>query len=191
MTYSLGEVEALCRKAARGAGFSWGMADEAGKVARWLCRHGFSGAAVLAGYLEHAQQACGPDDPALSDWSADGALCPLICGTLLSDMGATSVTRRLHTLAWPILLLPHIGADMDLCLGQDLRPLDDPMTPLALLVTLQRKPNPSAADRTSATRATIAPDDMVRLTRLAARTYAPETDASKLSGAGAGLKDED
>ncbi|MEM7733456.1 MAG: DUF3726 domain-containing protein [Pseudomonadota bacterium] len=191
MTYSLGEVEALCRKAARGAGFSWGMADEAGKTARWLCKHDLPGAAALAGYLDTRQDACGPDDPALPDWAANGPLCPLVCGTLLSDMGARSMERRLHNLAWPVLLLPHVGGDMELRIGPDKRSQDDPMIPLAPLATVQSKQDSTGSNRPPTTRATIATDDLEILTRFAARTYAPETDASKLSGAGAGLKDED
>ena len=34
--YSLGEIEALCIKASRGAGLSWGLAEEAGLIARHL-----------------------------------------------------------------------------------------------------------------------------------------------------------
>ncbi|MEM6588832.1 MAG: DUF3726 domain-containing protein [Pseudomonadota bacterium] len=198
MTYSLGEVEALCRKAARGAGFSWGMADEAGKTARWLCRQGLPGAAALAGYLDTEQKTTGPDDPSGSVWSASGPLCPLICGTLLSDLGAASVERRLHELACPILFLPHVGHHMTLswdkvacCIYEDLHIEGDPMTPLASLATMTQAQKIEGTPCTPTTRAMLAPDVLSTLTRFAARTYAPETDASKLSGAGAGLTDED
>ena len=33
---SLPEIDALCLKAARGAGYSWGVAEEASFAARWL-----------------------------------------------------------------------------------------------------------------------------------------------------------
>ena len=36
MHASLNEIESLCKKAARGAGMSWGLAEEAGKAAKWL-----------------------------------------------------------------------------------------------------------------------------------------------------------
>ncbi|MEO0370343.1 MAG: DUF3726 domain-containing protein [Pseudomonadota bacterium] len=198
MTYSLGEVEALARKATRGAGFSWGMADEAGKTVRWLCRQGLPGAAALAGYLDSQQDAQGPDSPMLPDWSAAGALCPLICGALVSDLGAASVERHLHNLAWPILFLPHIGHHMRLAWDSVTCSIDDnvhisgePMTPMASLVTLMQSQDVTGVACTATTRATLAPDVLATLNRFAARTYAPETDASKRSGAGAGLKDED
>ena len=34
--YSLGEIEAQCKKAAKGVGLSWGVAEEAGLIARHL-----------------------------------------------------------------------------------------------------------------------------------------------------------
>ena len=48
MHASLNEIESLCKKAARGAGLSWGLAEEAGKAARWLSAHGLDGPGVLA-----------------------------------------------------------------------------------------------------------------------------------------------
>ena len=36
MTYSLYEIEVTGKRAARGSGFSWGLAEEAGKATRWL-----------------------------------------------------------------------------------------------------------------------------------------------------------
>ncbi|NND22495.1 MAG: DUF3726 domain-containing protein, partial [Silicimonas sp.] len=39
MSYSLNEVEATAKKAARGAGYPWGLAEEAAKATRWLCAH--------------------------------------------------------------------------------------------------------------------------------------------------------
>ncbi len=190
MTYSLGEVEALCRKAARGAGFSWGMADEAGKTARWLCQHGLPGTAALAGYLDTVKTPLGPDDPNLQDWSTNGTLCPLICGALLSDMGPDAAVRYLHKLAWPILIMPHIENRRATILDDVSRSLD-PLLQLANLVLLEPARNTARRPSEKTTRAMITTQDLATLTRLAARTYAPETDASKLSGAGAGLKDED
>ncbi|MFV0473400.1 MAG: DUF3726 domain-containing protein, partial [Pikeienuella sp.] len=37
---SLNEVETLTLKAARGAGLSWGEAEDAALATRWLARHG-------------------------------------------------------------------------------------------------------------------------------------------------------
>ena len=37
---SLGEISFVVFKAARGAGFAWGLAEEAGHAARWLTTQG-------------------------------------------------------------------------------------------------------------------------------------------------------
>ncbi len=61
MTYSLGEVEAAARKAARGRGFDWGTAAEAGRAARWLEARGMDGCAALARYLDRDSLGAAPD----------------------------------------------------------------------------------------------------------------------------------
>ena len=43
MTFSLNEIEAIGKRAARGAGLPWGLAEEAGKAARWLTARGLPG----------------------------------------------------------------------------------------------------------------------------------------------------
>ncbi|MEF9603350.1 DUF3726 domain-containing protein, partial [Paracoccus sp. PXZ] len=47
MLLSRNETEALCLKAARGAGMSWGLAEEAAFAAGWLGAHGIDGAGAL------------------------------------------------------------------------------------------------------------------------------------------------
>jgi hypothetical protein len=51
MTFSLNEVEAMGKRAARGAGRDWGIAEEAGKAARWLTARGLPGPELLAELL--------------------------------------------------------------------------------------------------------------------------------------------
>ena len=52
MSWSLGEVQALAVKAARGAGLSWGVAEEAGYAVRWLQANGAPGLTALANLLQ-------------------------------------------------------------------------------------------------------------------------------------------
>ena len=49
---SLNQIEQTTRKAARGAGLAWGLADETGRAVRWLHAHGLPGVAALADWLE-------------------------------------------------------------------------------------------------------------------------------------------
>jgi len=89
LRYSLAEIEAQSRKAARGAGYFWGFAEEAGKATRWLCSHGLKGADALAGLLRHNDGVVYADvQPALTEgvWIAPKEqLCPIAVGTAISD----------------------------------------------------------------------------------------------------------
>lgn len=202
MTYSLGEVEALSRKAARGAGFSWGMAEDAGKAVRWLCSWGLPGAEALAGYLDKRDGARGPEDLTASIWTArSGTLCPIICGTIISDRGVLDTDLHLHALACPLLIVPHVAwiapegsvswPGTQVVWGDQVRSSGPLLTTLADTITVSTvaKPNGTASQKVQ--RADLDDGPLSRLSHFAAKTYAPETEASKMSGAGAGLKDGD
>ncbi len=123
MLCSLNEIEAQLRKAARGAGLPWGLAEEAGKAARWLAMHRIRCLPVFAALFEEndgraydeiaimqieGMQAGGMQ--AEGCWCArGGTLCPLIAGAAIVDRadeiaGGRSV--ELARVAWPILLVP-------------------------------------------------------------------------------------
>ncbi len=88
---SRNEIESLCTKAARGAGMSWGLAEEAGYAAGWLASRGLDGAGVLATHLRSAQgnswqDICPVVEP--GEWHARTVgqpLCPIALGATLSD----------------------------------------------------------------------------------------------------------
>ena len=55
--YSLGEIETQCKKAARGVGLSWGLAEEAGIVARHLSECSLPGAEAVLTTLRNIDNA--------------------------------------------------------------------------------------------------------------------------------------
>jgi len=75
---SLAEIDATGRKAARGCGCPWGLAEEAGKSARWLASHGYPGAEALADLLNARDQCC----------TKGGAPCALLRAAALADRNA-------------------------------------------------------------------------------------------------------
>lgn len=106
---SLPEIGSLCQRAARGAGQSWGMADEMGMAAQWLARFRFDWAGVV---LSRLQGAAGADfTPAAPEWTTTGPICGLRAGVALADFatlpesgGENGVTLgEVHT---PNLILP-------------------------------------------------------------------------------------
>lgn len=208
---SLNEVEALAKKATRGAGYPWGLAEEAGKAVRWLCAANIDGCAALAELLVES------DGVDLSDrkpcpgtpWTSSGKrLCPLLAGVTLSDLADTLADRdiQLENVAWPILLAPFAGLSArclkksvaleweDACVATDgenvaisgnIKPASATVS-VSVGVRFEPEETQSRCSRAN-------PEDhaITVLNRFAHRTYAPATEASRLSGAGAGLSDTD
>ncbi len=118
---SLNEVETLAAKAARGAGLSWGGAEEVGRAARRLARAGA---------------------------------------------------------AWPALVISLDGVDYA-----------EPVAEASALARIE-----AALAGTGdglLTRAAVAAEAVAALEALAVRTYVPASTRSRVSGAGAGLTDND
>lgn len=114
VTLSRNETESLALKAARGAGLSWGLAEEAGAAAGWLAAQGLDGLPTLLALLTTPDRA-GPV-PAPGHWTSttSAPLCPIETGAALLDrarIAAGPFTRetRLAPLAFPLLLLPFIA----------------------------------------------------------------------------------
>ncbi|WP_243614155.1 DUF3726 domain-containing protein [Shimia aestuarii] len=191
MSFSLNEVEAMARKAARGAGFDWGVAEDAGRAVRWLCVQGIDGVAALCSVLGRAH----PDTD-----------CPLLLGCALSDRAAHLLKEpmRLEGVAQPVLLLPFIAmaarqtsqtlwVECDgahaVTDGRGLA-MTRPFVPKATYVEICVD-GVLSAPRPHQSRAQPDAADWETLTGYAHRTYAPATEDSRLRGAGAGLSDND
>lgn len=214
MSFALNEVAAMGKKAARGAGYSWGMAEEAGTAARWLCANDIDGVAALAAVLAVAE---GLDlrrraPVALEGvWHGEsGALCPLMTGAALSDAATlwAKTGKRTGTIAVPVLLFPFAALAARRLGGPvcvewagvravtDGHALDLSSRADAVMAATSEGVVVSAggtvADiRSARTRAAPRDEDWAVLTRLAHRTYAPDTEQSRQRGAGAGPSDND
>ncbi|WP_306045647.1 DUF3726 domain-containing protein [Nioella sp. MMSF_3534] len=211
MTWSLNEIEALSRKAARGAGYSWGLAEEAGRAVRWLEARGLPGAQAL---VDHLKRVDGQDlasfTPDADDWTApDGTACPILAGTMLADgmAGSGPDPITLPDLASPLLLLPFLSwmataqgrtvgigvADTAVTLSPEgtLTQTKDIPSPVSAPVTLRFGVDPAGDTVAEGLRSACSADTVAALNSFAHRTYAPATEESRLAGAGAGLTDND
>lgn len=219
MGFSLNEVEAMGKRAARGAGLPWGIAEEAGKAARWLTARGLPGAEPLADILTrndkqlHAELAPMDVDGV---WQAlSGRLCPLMTGAALCDRAAEIAVGRVIELgatAQPLLLAPYAAGAVKLTGVAIAMSWDDviiTLTPDGIAIEgnryvltarstdgirCQRVDEPAARPVELAPCSAKAGRDVdaatwSRLSLFAQRTFAPATEASRLSGAGAGLSD--
>jgi hypothetical protein len=109
---SLAEVDHLAVRATRGAGYPWGLADEAGRAVRILAESGMDGCPLLARLIGMVGPlALHTLAPRRLDtrWDGNGGpLCPIRCGASLSDM-ARSIPAdglALNRMLVPALLLP-------------------------------------------------------------------------------------
>lgn len=121
---SQNETESLCMKAARGAGFSWGLAEEAGVAAGWLAARGLNATPHLLAYLALRSQTegWGRPVPQPDHWRSAGQmpLCPITLGAALTDSarladGPFSRDTQLDPVAAPILLLPFLARAAQIC----------------------------------------------------------------------------
>ena len=116
LTLSRNEVESLGLKAARGAGFSWGLAEEAGLGLGWLWAEGIDATAALLALLTARGAGQGRPVPGPGRWRAakeGAALCPIALGAALLDRagladGPLSLTPDLGPVAAPVLLVPFL-----------------------------------------------------------------------------------
>lgn len=207
---SLNELDALVRKAARGAGLSWGLAEETGKVARAMAQSAQPDFERLADTLEagRAGQLSREVEADGTTWRAVGnlPLDPLVIGPSFLDhaffLKSSSVIIE-GTVSAPSLLLPFLmhaacvsatsltiasnGGTSSILDGSALS------VPQAFGLSVRgadhlgKVPEPTLR----IVPITIPRELRRRFEALAALTYVPSSQRSRVSGAGAGLNDND
>jgi hypothetical protein len=187
---SLNEAETLAAKAARGAGFSWGLADEIGRAARTLAAQGESWGEALLALAGAAQTFEAPADERIALWrrgeqDAPGArpLCPVRTAALVLDGSAYfAALTRISNVGLPIWLAAMLSQSGGWIVefNRSLAVSD---------VTVRRRATTDCAP--GARRALIAPHSLAGLNGYAARTYVPESERSRKCGAGGGRVDDE
>ena len=217
--YSIGEVESLVLKAYRGAGFSWGLAQEAGNAAAWMAMNSLPALDEFAHLLEHIdRQVTGTLSPLINDktcWvNPSKQLCPVITGAAFSesDLDAFDLKQGLtiQAVCQPMILVPFIAksakvlqrnivlqfSEIKIICGKTggghhcLTQLASTGAFIGDVSLLQTdRASPDSVDIHQ--RAVAAPQSLKILNKLAHRTYVPASEESRLAGAGAGLLDND
>lgn len=204
---SLPEVNALCARAARGAGYSWGISEECGHAAAWLASYGFDWATVLIRRLNGDR---GADvTPAPGEWKTAGPACSLYAGATLADFAALPEGPggngvMLGDIHDPLLLLPFAAraaqsAGFSLRCSLNSTPwfvlsarsvaeIEPGLNTTAMsrceLRVIQTVPD-SSLIRVRNT-APVSHDDYAQLSAIALRMTVPETAASEARAGGAG-----
>lgn len=216
MSHSLNEIEAMSKRAGRGAGLSWGLAEEAAKGTRWLSAFGFPGTELLADLLELNDRIppidVSPVSLSAEVWHAPARrMSPLIAGASLSDCAVRLLERgtiTMENVSLPLLAVPFMGGaalrlgvpvavEWDGArLATDGKQLCVQASPEALEARQAQRlvfsaPADMSGRREPVLRADVSEESWDRLAAFAHRTFAPATDESRLRGAGAGLSDND
>ncbi|MGR3514253.1 MAG: DUF3726 domain-containing protein [Paracoccaceae bacterium] len=108
---SLPEVSSLALRAARGAGYPWGLCEDCGFAAAWLAERGIHWSQPLLRRLTGPRGA--KVRPAPDKWASDGPICALVAGVTLADFatlpegpGESGVT--LGRVLDPVFLVPFL-----------------------------------------------------------------------------------
>ena len=190
LDWSLSEARSLAIKAARGAGFSWGMAEEAGFAVHWLESRSAPGIFALASYLQ--------------DGSDDAATCPIHMGAAISD-GLPVPDGGKFRVKQPLLILPflaneHSQNQWSLTWGAQ----EIAFNPTGIGAFDESQCITDGVHDCQLRQSDVSFEGQCRsripgkfagyiseLEKFAHHTYAPATEESRLAGAGAGLSDND
>jgi hypothetical protein len=214
MIVSLNEIESLVYKACRGAGMSWGLAEEAAHAARWLSTQQLAWDRSLISLLDLRATVSAPSLQGEEIRAAvpHTALCPIHAGAAVSDLLGRQGRLTLRDVLEPLWLLPfaarHVRGDRDVALmwsgrtihlgalaprlAPEILELGANQIPSLTIELLHgRGPVAGLAPKPEAGGAYVNEDSWEKLLRLAALTYVPASDQSRGSGAGAARLDND
>lgn len=191
ITLSYNEVATLARKAARGAGLPFGIAEDIGRSAVWLASLDLDAVdAVVSSLSSEGQKRiiegvaaidrmfCGDMTEGVSVIVGDGG--PVLVGLAAmaaADLGADLVVEASDGIRRPLTALTIADA----------RAHATPRLHLSRGKAMTPPPEPKMSGRPAPTSITAYEQAL----ELAARTYVPSSAASRSRGAGAGITDND
>ncbi len=206
--YALGELEALCKKACFGAGFAWGEAEEAAKSVAFLCSYELPAIEALVQVLPLQKSRLRPviEDKKIT---SPEKLCPIMTGIALADRAfdINEQAWQISALQSPLLTLPILwragefhnkifrmqGDNWEAHIGKGTFALSGDASVAELesveVSVVQKAPVSLAVKRFDS----ISVEEKTEKTLLQffMQTTVPESDESRISGAGAGLSDND
>jgi len=190
---SLNEVETLSAKAARGAGFSWGLAEDIGRAARRIAVEDDNWGEAMLSLAENAQSFEPPDPARTTRWrngEADVAtrktLCPIRTAALLLDdpLPADSLPLTILDVGLPVWL------DAMLLRRSGMR-IAQPVALLTPQADITIESGDGVVRPITGQRGTIGERTFAALNSFAAKTYVPESERSRIRGAGGGRVDDE
>jgi len=201
---SLSEIDTTSKRAAKAAGFSWGIAEEVGKNTRLLELYGMSGIKNLNEYFKnyknkHYQKASLISE--IND-STKTPYCPIILGTNFLDQVSflqKKMEIQFKNVAFPLLFLPFVSRASEIIGKRIFLKIDEREFLLNFNLSIYSNYLKSEIVENSKliklsyieNKNTFEEKEWNELYKLSEDTFVRESDSLKVKGAGAGLTDND
>jgi len=201
---SLSEIDTTSKRAAKGAGFSWGISEEIGKNMRLLELFGLSGIKNLNKYLKDYKKKQFQKITLISDTNEanEYPFCPIILGTNFIDQVNLLDKKKIIKIinvAFPILFLPFVSRASEVIGKRIFLKIDEKEFLLNLNQSIYsnylkneilEKCN-SISINFIENNNSFNENEWKELYKLSEDTFVEETESLKIGAAGAGLTDND
>ena len=201
---TLSEIDTTSKRAAKGAGFSWGISEEIGKNMRLLELFGLSGIKNLNKYLKDYKKKQFQKIALISNINESTKIpfCPIVLGTnFIDQVNLLDKTENIKfaNVAFPILFLPFISRASEIAGKKIFLKIDEKEFLLNLnqsiysnylkneILENSSKVNITFIDNNNL----FNENEWKELYKLSEETFVEETESSKIGAAGAGLTDND
>tara|TARA_Y100000590_G_scaffold373627_1_gene437535 strand:- start:569 stop:1180 length:612 start_codon:yes stop_codon:yes gene_type:complete len=201
---TLSEIDTISKRATRGVGFSWGIAEEVGKNMRLLELYGLAGIKNLNKFLINYQEKKYKRITTISDTNiADKyPFCPIILGTNFIDQVNLLDTKnniQILNVAFPILFLPFVSRASEIIGKKIYIKIEEKEFLMNLNQSIYsnylkneilescKNINISFIDNNNS----FNENEWNELYKLSENTFVEESESLKIAGAGAGLTDND
>ena len=200
---SLSEIDTIVKRASKGVGYSWGIAEEVGKNIKLLETYGLSGLKNLNDYFNSLKSKKFQQLTHISTENQSKIpYCPIIAGTSFLDQIdelKDLVNIKIENMSYPILFLPFLSRASEIVGKKISLKIDEKIFLLnfnqniysnyfaneilkhADLIQISFIKNSNTFDQ----------NEWDNLYKLSTNTFVEETDELKKSAAGAGLTDND
>jgi len=199
---SLSEIDTTSKRAAKAAGYSWGISEEIGKAIRSLELFGLPGISNLNLYFKKIKKKPPKKINKIEKKNKNKELCPIYCGVAFLDQ--CKKLEKLKTITFykvnhPMLMLPFINKASDV-LGKKIlikynnsvflmnfnksifsKNIEKKISTLANKITIDFLDNKNS----------FSEKEWKELYKLSEKIFVEESDSLKTKGAGAGLIDND
>ena len=201
---TLSEIDTTSKRAAKGAGFSWGIAEEVGKNMRLLELFGLPGIKNLNQFLKDFKEKQFQKVTLISDTNNANKypFCPIILGVNFIDqvnLLDKKINIQISNVAFPLLFLPFVSRASEMIGKRIFLKIEEKEFLLNLnqsiysnylkneILEVCSTINISFIENSNS----FNENEWKELYKLSEHTFVEETESLKKSGAGAGLTDND